>query len=222
MNETYDCTGKKHSRYEETFWDVIFKQNGVASILINENLRTEKSFTVKNNVINFPYASYEISKITTDSLVLTDKGERCVNYIFLSESANDKRKSQIIKEKGYKHFMYKGDTVYFTTKNNSPEIKRYRSYHEYFTRAFPNHGETEGCVIKFQFIVNKNGLILNPKGSISCLEDDSKAVNTIINGMQGKWEPMIIDGQPVNSLVREKLTHGPTVIIDEKDFGGFR
>jgi hypothetical protein len=215
MNGAFDCSGREIDASEETHWNVIFKPDGFASIIVDKNLKTEKSFTVSGNNIKMPTVSYEILKITPDSLMLLNNKERCVKYSFLSESANEKRKTDLLKSMNFKSFMYMGDTVYFATNNNSPKIKGYSSYHEYFGRAFPHIGKTEGCLILFQFIVSKNGEILNPKGSISCLNDDSKQVSKIIDGMKNIWEPMQLDGKPVNALMRIRYTHGGVTLIKQ-------
>ncbi len=215
MKEAFDCFGNKIDKTEETFWNITFNQNGVATIIVNQNIKNETLFKVNNQLIEFSFASYEILKITKDSLYLSDKKGRCMNYIFLSKEANYQTKAAILNKMNYKHFMYEGDTVFFANSINFPKMKGYINYHEYFIRSFPNLGKTSGCNIQFQFIVNKNGVIINPKGSISCLRDDSKTVDKIIKGMKGKWKPMLLDGKPVNALVREKFTHGKLTIINE-------
>lgn len=210
MNSAVDCSGKKLKRSQENHWNVIFKTNGFATFIISKDLKKEAPFKVNGDEINLANVNYKISKITKDSLILLENSKRCIKYLFLTKSATQQIKAEIIKKQAYKHFMHNGDTVYFTTEYNAPKLKNYESYHSYFYKKLPYFNKPD-CVAQFQFIVSKNGEILNPKGSISCLKNDQKKVFKIIKKMKGNWTPMLIDGKPVNSLIREKITYGKTM-----------
>ena len=101
--------------------------------------------------------------------------------------------------------MHKGEKIYFANRHNSPQLENYHDYLRYFFNFFPSAHKYEDCVMLFQFIVQKDGKLLDPKGSISCLKDQEKKINKIIKGMENKWRPMYIDGNPVNALIRVKV-----------------
>lgn len=207
MNKAYDCSGKTLKNLDETYWNIIFKPGGVATILVNDNIKSDKKFTIKGNIINFNFTKYEISKISNDSLVLIDDKKTCLNYLFLSEQAdklNKQKHLEILKKQSNKYFLYKGDTVYIANSYNSPKMKNYPNHLRYFVKAFPNTSPRKDCVIQFKFIVQKDGKLLDPKGSISCSKKSERIVNRIIKDMMNKWQPMYINGKPVNSLMRVK------------------
>lgn len=211
MNQAYDCEGNILNRMAETYWNVDFKSNGIATLNISgQNLKIEKEYTLIDTKLNLEFEEYIITKITKDTLILKGNKKSCKKFLFISHEANvlnEKKKKDTLIKQSSKFFIHKGDTVYFANSYNSPKMKKYPSYMEYFIKAFPNMNKTKGCIILFQFIVLKNGQLLDAKGSISCLEKSDKKVEQIIKNMANKWEPMYINGKPVNSLMRVRFRH---------------
>ena len=209
MSSAYNCEDKKLNWMDETFWDIEFHRNLTATISSGGGkLQVKKYYELENNKIDFDFQKFEIKKITNDTLILNKSDNKeCINYLFISNEAKLKREKEIVKIYKEKSFIYKSDTVYFASKNNHPKMKNYSNYMEYFIVSFPNMNKTQGCIIQFKFIVKKNGELLDPQGSISCLKNPKKKVDQIIKKMQGKWEPMYINQRPVNSLMRVKFTH---------------
>ena len=211
MKQAYDCEGNILNRMDETYWDVNFRSNGIATLNIsNQNLKIEKDYTLIDIKLNLEFEEYIITKITKDTLILKGNKKSCKKFIFISEKTNvlnEQRKKENLIKQSNKFFIHKGDTVYFANNHNSPKMKKYSGYIEYFIKAFPNMNKTKDCIIQFQFIVQKNGQLLDAKGSISCLENSDKKVDQIIKNMANKWKPMYINGRPVNSLMRVKFRH---------------
>ncbi len=46
MNGVFDCSAKEIDGSAETHWNVTFKPDGIASIIVDKNLKTDKSFIV--------------------------------------------------------------------------------------------------------------------------------------------------------------------------------
>lgn len=209
MDKAINCDDGIINQMTVTYWDVVFKQNGIASMKIShQQIKTDKPYTLTGKKINFGFEIYEITKLSRDTLILVKDKTDCPRYLFLSEAAEleqEQRKKDILIKQNQKSFMHKGEKIYFANRHNSPQLENYPDYLSYFFNFFPSAHKNEDCVMLFQFIVQKDGKLLDPKGSISCLKDQEKKINQIIKGMENKWRPMYIDGIPVNALIRVKV-----------------
>ncbi len=210
MNNAFDCKGNVLNRMDESYWNVDFRSNSIALIYFSKTLKIEKKYTLIDNKLNLEFEEFTITKITKDTLVLSTTKKSCVNYVFLSKEANilyDQRRKENLIEQNNKFFIHNGDSIYLANSYNSPKMKKYPNHMEYFIKAFPNMNKTKGCVFKLQFIVQKDGKLSDSRGSISCLKKSDKKVSQIIKDMEDEWQPMYINGNPVNSLMRVRIKH---------------
>ncbi|MEN8126063.1 MAG: hypothetical protein ABFR32_13155 [Bacteroidota bacterium] len=194
---------------DETKWNITFKENNKARIYIPySNLDTEYNFLKRDDKLFINSIEYQIDKINNDSLVLVlEDNISCKKLFFASESGLNSLQKE-------KFFMYKNDTVYFTTRYNYPKMKKYGNYKNYFIRNTP-YKNKNGCQLDFRFIVNKKGEVVEPIGKISCLKKPEKVVQKLIDNMNGLWEPMYIDNKPVSTYVKVIVNYKNAGIINE-------
>ena len=211
MNEVFNCEGQKLTALQESYWNLKIQDSSTATITIKgSKLETQKEYQLDQDQLKFDYQSYKIEHLSQNELILLKEGKNCIKYIFITEQENERQKQRVqdnLVKQSEKFFIYKQDTVYFANKFNGPKMKRYHDHKEYFITSYPNLGNTEPCIIEFKFIVKKDGSLQDAVGNISCLRKPEKKVSKIIAGMENSWTPMIINGKPVNSLMRVKINY---------------
>ena len=105
--------------------------------------------------------------------------------------------------------VHTGRVILVISEFNSPKLQDYDKYIDYFSKTFilKINGERKECSVKFQFIITKDGEILEPKGSIPCIKKPEKFILKTIESTKNKWEPMLIFNNPVNTFVEVKFDY---------------
>jgi len=209
MDQIIGCDNKIVHPLAETYWDVTFRPNGYAAMNVSfKKVSIENPYTLEGKKLIFSYGVFDIEKISIDSLVISSSDNKCHKYLFLSEKAKkmkEERKKDILVKQNHKSFIYKNEKVFFANRHNAPKLAGFTDHNQFFYEHFPPVYKYDKCQMTFQFIIKKDGSILDPKGNIDCLKNSSRMVEKIIKKIENDWTPMYIDNEPVNALVRIKV-----------------
>lgn len=184
-------------------WSIEFNNEDVAIIRLSDiELFDEQDFSIVDNQLKLENQNYIIEKKSKDTLILNqDIDKQCKKIIFISEKL-------MFENQKKKYFIHKGENIYYTNEFNYPKLENFHNYNRYFeSYIFQKIRLKKECDIIFQFIITKNGELIEAKGEIDCLNRSTNIVNDIFEKTRGKWNPMYINGEAVNSYVRIKLKH---------------
>lgn len=209
MIKTTDCSDH---RLPETNWDVEFKSNGTAELGVAGSYSIiTKPFTRNDSILDLEYQKLTIHKITKDSLILKSRENKCRKYVFLTKQGKalyKKSQQDFLIKQNNTFFMNKGDTIYIANRYNAPKMKNYSNKLTYFIKALSSvKNDYKACQFQFEFIVLKDGSLSDSRGSTSCIKKSDRKINQIIKNMKNEWKPMLIDGNPVNALVKIRLKY---------------
>jgi len=190
-------------------WDFSNPKKFVIEIFTTQGVAVPQQFNyeIEENRIIGDYASYEIISKTEKELILkggTDALCRTMNFV--SESAYD--------DEQLNQFTMSGqDTLYIPLLGKGPVLSDVKSFNQYFEseilKKFLRNGVD--CKMSYRFIIKKDGTlnILKVKG---CTEKSEKKLTKLITKTNGKWQPMIIHGKPVDSFIQHKFRLNATVL----------
>lgn len=214
MTKTLNCDKNDSTDNLNTSWDVEFDSINIATIQIrNSTLNTKNKFRVSESNLFIGDQKYQIQKLSIDSLIIKTTSNTCLKFIFVSHKQFSKKYIKANNQIN-KFFIYKTDTIYFPTKHNTPTLKNYSNYNQYFTKAIPLNLTSINCVTQFKFIVTKNGKIEEAIGNTNCNKKIEKELPEIITNMKNGWTPMYINNKPVNTLVRVQIKQNAAIIIN--------
>lgn len=200
LEQTTEC--HTNSIVDDSKWNIEFQRNGLAEIsFIKIKGGTEVKYSVDENIILINEETYNIDTLLDDSLILTySLDETCVKLIFSSIKG-------IMNYQLENFVMYNDEPVYFANDFNHPYLLGHHDIEDYFRKAYYKRAvEKSPCDIKFIFIVTKDGNLEKERGNISCLKKSDKIIKKIFKGTENKWEPMLINNEPVNTFVEIKFS----------------
>lgn len=169
----------------------------------SSDLKSIQNFKVdldKKQII-LDYKKFTVEKNTKDTLILIEQlKNRCEKNIMVSMN-------QIYYDQKQRYLINNQDTVYYPVFGNYPKLEDYDGYGGFFLYEFTKSGKGVACSVKYQFIVSKNGDILEPKVWDSLNGKYEKLLLEIINRTKKKWSPMYIYGKPVSTLIVIKFDY---------------
>jgi len=185
-------------------WSIEFKRNQKAEIILSTpEMKSIQNFKLDSNQITLDYMKFTIEKISRDTLIIIEQlNNNCNKNIMISTN-------QIFYNQKQRYLISNLDTVYFPVYGNCPKLEHSDNYKDYFINEFLKGvlEEHRECSIKYQFIVSKNGDILEPKVWDSCNGRYEKLMLKIINRTKKKWVPMYLYEKPVNTLIIIKFKY---------------
>lgn len=203
LKELTNCTDSARSKNQYD-WSIEFKREKKAEIILHSSdLKSIQNFKVdldKKQII-LDYKKFTVEKNTKDTLILIEQlKNRCEKNIMVSMN-------QIYYDQKQRYLINNQDTVYYPVFGNYPKLEDYDGYGGFFLYEFTKSGKGVACSVKYQFIVSKNGDILEPKVWDSLNGKYEKLLLEIINRTKKKWSPMYIYGKPVSTLIVIKFDY---------------
>ncbi|WP_298287718.1 hypothetical protein [uncultured Lutibacter sp.] len=195
------CTDGKE--INDSKWSIELNNDNIAIIRLSDiELFDKQDFSIVNNQLKLKNQNYIIEKKSKDTLILNQVIDKhCKKIIFFSEKL-------MFENQKKKYFKHKGENIYYTNEFSSPKLENFYNYNSYFqSNIFQHIRAKKECDIILQFIITKKGELIEDKGEIDCLDKSANIVNDIFEKTKGKWTPMYINGEAVNSYVRIKLKH---------------
>ena len=194
---------------KEPLWDLSTISHDSLRVSIrnaSKKFQTVQASSIVNDTLNLGLEKFEILKHSKDSLVLIQAYDTICRKLKFTSKLN------LIEQQKKHFFLHESDTIYFANEWNTPKINGKSNILHYFSMAFPvkSYGP-KPCKVKLQFIISKTGEILSPRGNFICKKEHPEKALKFILKTEGMWEPMYLDGKPVNTLVRLRFTHNPPV-----------
>ncbi|SNS79978.1 hypothetical protein SAMN05421640_1281 [Ekhidna lutea] len=162
--------------------------------------KSSKVFKLDGNKIITQDVTYQIKKLTTDTLLLQLPAEgSCGEMHFVSyHSLIDTQKEN--------YFIHNSDTVYTATFYNFPLLDNIHYKSKVATIVNRLIRDTS-CEVNISFIVTSDGYLIGKKGKTDCKKNTDKFITKLYDLIEENWSPMKINGKPVSTYVRVDINN---------------
>jgi hypothetical protein len=198
-----ECADSTLSKIVGAIWSIQLKEDQTSLIRMKYLTRElEQNFIIEGNHIVMENRDLIIDEYRSDSLWLQERIEdKCITYLMISKDLiEEKQKQQII--------LDEGDSIYFAEFGNSPELEKAAYYEPHIRSLISNElrGVRSKVQINLSFVITRNGEMKHIKLFVN-KETFKKKVMRILQETENNWTPMVLNDQPVSSLVQIKFKY---------------